>query len=80
MSGAVLDGLVDGEERRDLDDAADAGGDDDPERQPQRVALEPVVGGGMCLEEPGEGGEELAEHAPTPPPARPAPTPRTSVG
>ena len=72
-----LDRFVDGEQRRDLDRASHHGGGDDPERQPQRVALEPVVGGGMGLEEPGEGGEELAEHAPTPPPARPVPTPRT---
>ena len=41
--GRVLDRLVDGEERRDLDHAADAGDGDDGEREADRLAFEPVV-------------------------------------
>src|SRR5882672_1515007 len=41
--GGVFDGLMDGEERRDLDEAADAGDADDSEREPDRLALQPIV-------------------------------------
>src|SRR6185437_1823452 len=39
----LLDRLMDGEERRDFDQAADAGDHDDPERQANALALQPVV-------------------------------------
>ena len=41
--GRVFDGLVDGEQRRDLDEAADAGDADDGEHEPDRFAFQPVV-------------------------------------
>src|SRR5262245_13337434 len=41
--GCVFHGLVNGEERRDLDEAADARDQDDRERQPDRLAFHVVV-------------------------------------
>ena len=41
--GRVFDGLVDGEQRGDLDDAADAGDADDREHEPDGLAFQPVV-------------------------------------
>src|SRR5215469_16356884 len=41
--GRVFHRLMDGEERRDLDEAADAGDDDDAKHEGDRLAFETVV-------------------------------------
>ena len=60
--GRVLHRLVDGEERRDLDGAADAAGDDDGGGEAERVALEPIHRAEDGVEQPPERGDDPLEN------------------